>query len=575
MPKKNVQKIILFFLLILWQQLLLAAPLQILGVHVNKTENGIVNCDFTLSKSPLYRVFGLSDPPRIVIDFDDATMFGRINHAELLGTPIKSIRTGKHDNNSLRVVLDMTRSLGFQTTTVKDKASGKVHLIISIVAGNVFSEETKAKSKVKQAINEIKPREIKKTKGIKKNVAPVAVATAQKNLKETKTVPAVTYYEVVPTKTAITPTMTVAPVLDSDKETKAKEKVMAIIPIPVPPVETINKTESKFANLNKAAPSSVAVKPTSVESPQGQMPLSETKPTVNAVPLKSQKQMVTPASVSDPKNSVALLEPDIKQKPRNIVVVIDPGHGGKDPGAHGVKGTKEKEVVFIIAKKLQDYLNSQNGYSAILTRDGDYYVDLHERLRIAHANKADIFLSLHADAYKNRLIKGTTLFALSRSGATSEAARWLADRENISELGGKQTKTSNDLRSILFDLAQNASIKSSLLAADAILPSLAMVNKLHTTRIEKASFVVLQSPDIPSLLIETGFISDPDDEQRLKDPLFQEMFVQSLARGIMNYFAHHPPKGTIIGANSDAVAKSNQKISSLSKSIGSTSSSKI
>lgn len=244
--------------------------------------------------------------------------------------------------------------------------------------------------------------------------------------------------------------------------------------------------------------------------------------------------------------SVSLLEPDANQKPRDVVIVIDPGHGGKDPGASGVAGAKEKNVVLAIAKDTQRFMNQRNGFSVILTRDGDYHVGLRERLRIAHVNKADVFISLHADIYKNKLAKGASVYALSSDGATSEAARWLAERENASELGAIAVQSGNALRSVLLDVAQTASIKNSLVIADNILQQLSTVNKLHSKKIDQASFVVLKAPDIPSLLIETGFISDPKEEKNLSNPEYQEKFSEALAKGLVNYFSNNPPPGTYL-----------------------------
>ena len=226
---------------------------------------------------------------------------------------------------------------------------------------------------------------------------------------------------------------------------------------------------------------------------------------------------------------------------RDVVIVIDPGHGGMDPGAVGYRGTREKDVALAVAKILQNTINKVKGFRAVLTRNGDYFITLRQRLGIAHRYKADMFIAIHADAYKYRSSHGASVFALSQRGATSEAARWLAEKENESELGQTISDKNALLRSVLIDLAQAATIHASLEVGEAILQELGHISRLHSSRVEQAAFVVLKSPDIPSLLVETGFISDPYEESRLCDPKYQQKIATCLATGITQYFIHRPP----------------------------------
>ncbi|MDF2866982.1 MAG: amiC [Gammaproteobacteria bacterium] len=240
------------------------------------------------------------------------------------------------------------------------------------------------------------------------------------------------------------------------------------------------------------------------------------------------------------------------QERRKVVVVIDPGHGGKDPGATGARGTREKDVVLAISKNLAALLNNTPGYSAILTRDGDYFIELRGRLKLARKDKADMFVAIHADAYINQDARGSSVFALSAHGASSEAARWLAERENYSELGGVNLNQLNDkdnmLRSVLIDLSQNATIGSSLQLGSALLNSLGKFNSLHHGKVEQAPFMVLKSPDIPSVLVETGFLSNPWEEQNLRNPSYQQKIASALHEGIKDYFSQNPPEGTLIAS---------------------------
>ncbi len=237
-------------------------------------------------------------------------------------------------------------------------------------------------------------------------------------------------------------------------------------------------------------------------------------------------------------------------RPREIIVVIDPGHGGKDPGATGPKKVHEKEVVLNIAKKLQRLIDQQPGFKAILTRDGDYYLTLRERLTIARKHKADMFIAIHADAYPDPLAHGFSVFALSQRGATSEAARWLADRENQSELmGGVDLGDKGDmLRSVLINLSQTATIQASLSIGQNLLDHVHAFAHLHHSHMEQAAFVVLKSPDIPSLLIETGFLSNFHEEEKLSNSSYQHDLAQAMMLGVKQYFTQRPPPGTWLAA---------------------------
>lgn len=231
---------------------------------------------------------------------------------------------------------------------------------------------------------------------------------------------------------------------------------------------------------------------------------------------------------------------------RNVTIVIDPGHGGKDPGAIGAAGHHEKNIVLAISKILAHDINQQKGFHAILTRTGDYYLPLRERLALARKYKADMFIAIHADAFRHRHASGVSVYALSQRGATSEAARWLAKRENASELmGGVDLyDQSHLLRSVLINLSQSATIRASLRIGDDVMSAMQSFAKLHHNRVEQAAFVVLKSPDIPSLLIETGFISNPNEERRLRSYAYQQKLARAMMRGVRQYFSYFPPRDT-------------------------------
>jgi len=225
---------------------------------------------------------------------------------------------------------------------------------------------------------------------------------------------------------------------------------------------------------------------------------------------------------------------------RRITVAVDPGHGGEDPGAVGRRGTYEKNVVLAISRKLKRILDGD--MRAMLTRDDDYYVPLAERVRKARRVQADLFVSIHADAFREASARGSSVFALSEHGATSAAARWLAQRENAADLIGGVNLDVKDpvLARTLLDLSQTAQITDSLKVGRQVLDGIATHNALHKPNVEQAGFAVLKAPDIPSILVETAFISNPDEELKLRSPRHQQRFAESIADGIHRYFAKSP-----------------------------------
>lgn len=232
---------------------------------------------------------------------------------------------------------------------------------------------------------------------------------------------------------------------------------------------------------------------------------------------------------------------------QTFIVVIDAGHGGKDPGALGKKGGREKDIVLRIARILTKKMNELPFIHAVMTRSDDYFVPLRKRLAIARLAKADLFVAIHADAYFDHEATGASVYALSEHGATSEAARWLAQRDNYSELDGVALGSLSDrdpiLRSVLVDLAQTTTIKDSIRLGNHVLYALEQISPLHHTYVERAPFVVLKSPDIPSVLLETGFITNPGEEKRLTNPAYQEKLANALRKGIQQYVQRYAVNG--------------------------------
>ena len=292
-----------------------------------------------------------------------------------------------------------------------------------------------------------------------------------------------------------------------------------------------------------------AAAPAGPTSPAG--PTAPTAPTVPTAPAPPAATVAAAAKPAAPLQTKAPPPPpappsddEQRRADRLIIVALDPGHGGEDPGAVGPAGTREKDVVLQIALQLRDELNALPNLRVMMTRDADFFVPLHERVNKARRVQADLFVSIHADAFMRPEARGASVFALSEGGASSAAARWLAQRENAADLvGGINVAAAKDkhLMRAMLDMSTTAQIKDSLKLGTEVLAPLGRVGQLHKRQVEQAGFAVLKAPDVPSILVETAFISNPEEEQRLRDADYQARLVQALATGIRRYFAKNPP----------------------------------
>ena len=236
---------------------------------------------------------------------------------------------------------------------------------------------------------------------------------------------------------------------------------------------------------------------------------------------------------------------------RDIVIAIDPGHGGHDPGAIGRARTKEKDVALAVSKRLAARINAERGMKAILVRSGDYYVEHRERMEIARRGNADLFISIHADAVDDRRARGSSVYVLSLKGASDEAGKRLAERENASGLVGGVSLADKDavLASVLLDLSQNAALSASLDVGGEVIRQLAQIGKVHRRKVQQAGFLVLKSPDVPSILVETAYISNPDEEKKLRSRAHQDKLANAILAGVRRYFYNSPPPNTMIALN--------------------------
>ena len=268
-------------------------------------------------------------------------------------------------------------------------------------------------------------------------------------------------------------------------------------------------------------------------------PIAELLKKGSAPPSTTEKP---PAELPDTAKASEDDDKDGQKLTRLVTIALDPGHGGEDPGAVGRGGSLEKNVVLSIARRLKTRLEQQANVRVMLTRDGDYFVPLNVRVQKARKVQADLFVSIHADAFVEPTARGSSVFALSEKGASSTAARWLANKENAADLiGGINIRSKNQhLASVLLDLSTRAQINDSLKLAKSVLGEIGTINRLHKAQVEQAGFAVLKAPDIPSILVETAFISNPEEEARLSDENYQDQMADALMRGISKYLLKHP-----------------------------------
>lgn len=257
-------------------------------------------------------------------------------------------------------------------------------------------------------------------------------------------------------------------------------------------------------------------------------------------PLKAEARIDKPEKAEAERPEKDSSKPQVA---RLITIVLDPGHGGEDPGAIGRRGSYEKHVTLSVARRLKAKIDATPNMRSVLTRDGDYFIPLNQRVQKARRVQADLFISVHADAFIKPTARGSSVFALSENGASSSAARWLANKENSADLVGGVNIGVKDpyLARTLLDLSQTATINDSLKLGKDVLGELGRINTLHKAHVEQAGFAVLKAPDIPSILIETAFISNPEEEKRLNDEAYQDQMAEAILRGIRRYFAKNPP----------------------------------
>ena len=424
--------------------------------------------------------FTLEDPNRVVVDLRD-TQLARGVHASEVSGVVANVRTGERPGGTLRVVIELSAPTRARGQWFASSGNASNQFVVALGA----------------------------------NVLPMM--NAGPALAGVSAVPATGAGAAAKSGATLATAATTAPAVNTPAVPMAN--------VPAKSASTTTSAMNVPARANPPPPASVAVAPAA--------PYSSGRSSSKATPVVIAPRSVLPAH--------APLEND-----RDIIVAVDAGHGGLDPGAIGRNGTQEKDVTLAIARSLAARINAEPGMRATLIRNGDYFVVLRDRMIKARAAKADLFVSIHADSIRDRSITGASVYVLSDRGASSEAARWLAERENRADLMGgvKLDDKEQSLASVLLDLSQTASLSASMTAAERVLAELDRSIDVRKSRVQQAGLLVLKSPDIPSMLVETGYISNPQEEARLKSDKHQERLADTIFTGLRGYFEVSPPAGT-------------------------------
>ena len=454
-----------------------------------RTEPERARVVFDLKDAISYRAFTMSNPDRVVIDIEN------ISYPKALSLPssedeaqpsfevLERLRYAVRNDTGLRIVLDLNNSVALKHTILPPRQDYGHRLVLDLYRPNRAASPTRSTNAVS------KPDKAKSQPAVR----------------------------------------------EIDKDALRVVEKKALLPSTNPP----DDGAKALAILNGEPPATgddeSAAAPTSLAGTENAKQQTNSKPSAQAA--------IPPVGKRFAKLDAKIPPVPVGYKPpRDVVIAIDAGHGGHDVGAVGPKGTYEKDIVLQIAQQLAKEINKQHGMRAILTRTGDEYVGLRDRMHRARQRQADLFVSIHADAFRDRRVRGSSVYVLSQNGASSEAARWLAENENSADLvGGVRLGDKDDVvKSVLLDLSQTASIDASIDAADSVLAALKSIGKVHKRSVQKAGFMVLKSPDIPSLLVETAFISNPTEEQRLRSRVYQRKLASALANGIVDYFSDNP-----------------------------------
>ncbi|HZX76495.1 N-acetylmuramoyl-L-alanine amidase [Lysobacter sp.] len=529
---------------------------EIKGLQLSSGATG-TRAEIALDRTSEYKVISLKGPDRLVIDMPASSLARGVRLPAATGV-VKSVRTGEPTPGTARVVFDLAQPVAVLKPRIEQGAdgprlvlewpgdgptAGSTSVAVQVAAPVPVAPEPVAASASAPAPSATEPKVDPSAASAAATTKLISEIVASRNA---ATAPASA--NPAPTATAAT---NVAPPATSASSTSGPATSTPSTPVPAatpngPASGVATTTPSKMpvaTTIATGVPTRIA---TGVPTP---MPGSTAANTVATAPP-------SPAAAPDAAQAPVKTMKDIMRGRgmRPLVIAIDAGHGGQDPGALGPTGKREKDVTLAIARELARQVNATPGLKAYLTRDTDVFIPLPRRAQLARQAKADMFISIHADAAENRAARGSSVYVLSLKGASSQRARWLADKENASDLigGVRLEQTSNTLASVLLDLTQSGHMRASEDAAGHVLDGLKRVGANHKPHIERANFAVLRTSDMPAMLVETAFISNPEEERRLIDPAHQRNLARAVLDGVNTYFTRQPPPGTLYAARADA-----------------------
>ncbi|MFT3762011.1 MAG: N-acetylmuramoyl-L-alanine amidase [Pseudoxanthomonas sp.] len=481
---------------------------QVTGVALDQGATG-TRAEIRLQGKGEYKTLSLHGPERLVVDLPASSAANGLR-LPAGGGVVKSVRTGRPDADTLRIVFDLAEPVVALTPRMESAAGGATLVIewpgdaparqagtVAATPATVSTPATGAPDPVAaaQATAALTSTVVQQARQVSSDAAAAAGPAAlspQEILNGGRTVAATAALQ-------------------------AQDKPQAGSPVPLG--DYLAASKQAPANTSSPEPSSPAAAPSVAEAAPARVP----EP---AVPMRAGM--------------------------RPLVIAIDAGHGGQDSGAIGPTGKYEKNVTLAIARELARQIDATPGMKAYLVRDGDYFIPLPQRAQKARAAKADLFVSIHADAAENRSARGSSVYVLSLKGASSQRARWLADKENASDLIGGRPLQKDTLSNVLLDLAQSGHMKASEDAAGHVLDGLGRVGNTHKTQLERANFAVLRTSDMPAMLVETAFISNQEEERQLTNPAFQRKLAGAVLDGVRTYFTRQPPPGTLFAMRAQA-----------------------
>jgi len=497
-----------------------------------------VNADGTraeigLDSAAEYKILRLSNPERLVVDFPASRLGARFAPPPGMGV-VRAVRNGQPVPGTVRIVFDLAQSVRAREPRMERGGDGAWLVVEWPGQGASPAAARAASAPPPVSAASVPSATIAPVEGDDALVWPLGDPLERIALPQpTGTVPALPPPPGTrPYQTPGIPTGMVLPVPTRPANPADLPAGLALDPIAQIAATTQTGAAAQILHVATATAAGVSVANTST-APAESLPMATHSAHAPAHPATT--------SVQFPEGQTSPLRP--------LVIMIDPGHGGRDPGAIGPGGSYEKHIVLAIARELAQQINATAGMRAQLIRNSDVYVELSQRARLAREAKADMFVSIHADAAQNRHAHGASVYTLSTTGASSQHARWLADRENSVDLIGGVPVANSTLSSVLLDLAHSGHMKASQDAAAHVLSGLSGVGKAHKRQVEYANFSVLRNADMPAMLVETGFISNPDEEQRLKDPAHQRRVASAILNGIEAFFRNQPPPGTLFAAN--------------------------